>query len=63
MPNCRIDLWPLPVNDANQLDNFMLLWSAAFFQFYFFKKFFREHYQSAKQFDQDQNPGSVGPGP
>ena len=31
MPNYCIDQFPLSVNDANQLGNFMLLWSAAFF--------------------------------
>ena len=30
LPNCCIDLLPRPVNDANQLGIFMLLWSAAF---------------------------------
>ena len=34
-----------------------------FFQINFFKKSFQVHYQSAKRFNQDQNQGSVGPGP
>ena len=63
LPNCCIDLLPRPVNEANQLGNFMLCCLLPFFQINFFKKSFQEHYQNAILLDKDQNRGSVGSGP